>query len=54
VTDDEPAPLTVRDRPAAAVLSDGRITEHMTAGRMRVDRQLVTDRHAPAPTERRS
>ena len=43
VTDDEPAP-TVRDRLTAAGLSDERIEQHMTAGRVRVDGELVTDR----------
>ena len=50
VTDDEPAPTTVRDRLTAAGLSDERIYEHMTAGLVRVDGELVTDRDAPAPT----
>jgi len=49
VTDDEPAPTTVRDRPTAAGLSDDRIQQHMTAGRVRVDGEPVTDLHAPAP-----
>ena len=43
VTDDEPAPTTVRDRLTAAGLSDERIEQHMTAGRVRVDGELVTD-----------
>ena len=45
VTDDEPAPTTVRDRLTAAGLSDERIEQHMTAGRVRVDGELVTDPH---------
>lgn len=47
---DEPAQttLTVRDRLAAAGLSDERIDEHMTAGRVRVDGELVTDLDTPA------
>ena len=49
VTDDEPAPTTVRDRLTAAGLSDERIEQHMTAGRVRVDGELVTDLDAPAP-----
>jgi hypothetical protein len=49
VTDDEPAPTTVRDRLIAAGLSEGRISEHMSAGRVRVDGELVTDLDAPAP-----
>ena len=46
---DYPAPTTVRDRLAAAGLSDSRIDEHMTAGRVRVDGELVTDLDTPAP-----
>ena len=49
VTDDEPVPTTVRDRLTAAGLSSERIAEHMTAGRVRVDGQLVTDLDTPAP-----
>ena len=49
VTDDEPAPTTVRDRLTAAGLSDERIEQHMTAGRVRVDGELVTDLDALAP-----
>jgi hypothetical protein len=49
VTDVEPAPMTVRDRLTAAGLSDGRIAQHMTAGRVRVDGELVTDLDTPAP-----
>ena len=48
VTDDEPAPTTVRDRLTAAGLSDSRIEQHMTAGRVRVDGELVTDPDRPA------
>jgi hypothetical protein len=48
VTDDEPAPTTVRDRLTAAGLSAERIEQHMTAGRVRVDGELVTDLDAPA------
>jgi hypothetical protein len=48
VTDDEPAPTTVRDRLTAAGLSDERIEQHMTAERVRVDGELVTDLNAPA------
>ena len=48
VTDDEPAPTTVRDRLTSAGLSDERIEQHMTAGRVRVDGELVTDPHRPA------
>jgi hypothetical protein len=49
VTDDEPALTTVRGRLTAAGLSEGRIEQHMTAGRLRVDGEPVTDRDAPAP-----
>ena len=49
VTDDEPAPTTVHDRLTAAGLSDERIEQHMTAGRVRVDGELVTDLDAAAP-----
>ena len=49
VTDDEPTPATVRDRLTAARLSDERIEQHMEAGRVRVDGELVTDLDAPAP-----
>ena len=50
---DEPAPTTptVRDRLTAAGLSDERIAQHTTAGRVRVDGELVTDLDAPAPAE---
>jgi hypothetical protein len=49
VTDDEPAPTTVLDRLIAAGLSESRIEQHMTAERVRVDGELVTDLGAPAP-----
>jgi hypothetical protein len=49
VTDDEPAPTTVRDRLTAAGLSGERIAEHMAAGRVRVDGELVTDLNTQAP-----
>jgi hypothetical protein len=49
VTDDEPTPTTVRDRLTTAGLSAERIEQHMTAGRVRVDGELVTDLDAPAP-----
>ena len=49
VTDDEPTPTTVRDRLTAAGLSDERTAQHMTAGRVRVNGELVTDLDAPAP-----
>ena len=50
MTDDEPALITVCDRLIAAGLSDERIEEHMTAERVRVDGEPVTDLDAPAPT----
>jgi hypothetical protein len=50
VTDDEPAPTPVRDRLTSAGLSDERIEQHLTAGRVLVDGELVTDLDAPAPT----
>jgi hypothetical protein len=50
VTDDEPTPATVRDRLTTAGLSAERIEQHMTAGRVRVDGELVTDLDTPAPT----
>jgi hypothetical protein len=43
VIDDEPAPTTVLDRLIAAGLSDGRIEQHLIAGRLRVDGELVAD-----------
>ena len=49
VTDDEPAPTTVRDRLTTAGLSAERIEQHMTAGRVRVDGEPVTDLDTPAP-----
>ena len=49
MTEDQPAPTTVRDRLTAAGLSDDRIEEHMTAGRVRVDGEPVTDLDTPAP-----
>jgi hypothetical protein len=49
VTDDEPAPTTVLDRLIAAGLSEARIEQHMTAERVRVDGELVTDLTTPAP-----
>ncbi len=51
VTDEQPEPSDVRvfDRLLAAGLPLERIEQHMTAGRMRVDGELVTDPYAPAP-----
>jgi hypothetical protein len=49
VTDNEPTPTTVRDRLTAAGLSAERIEQHMTAGRVRVDGEVVADLDIPAP-----
>jgi hypothetical protein len=49
VTDAEPAPTTVRDRLTAAGLSESRIEQHLSAGRVRVDGEHVSDLDAPAP-----
>ena len=49
VTDEEHAPTTMRDRLTAAGISAERIAQHMTAGRVRVDGDLVTDLDTPAP-----
>ena len=45
----EPTLTTVRDRHTAAGLSAERIEQHMTAGRVRVDGDLVTDLNTLAP-----
>jgi len=50
VTDADPAPTTARDRLTAAGLSDSWIDQYLTAGRLRVDGEPVTDLDAPAPT----
>ena len=42
--------MTVCDRLIAAGLSDEWIAAHMTAERVRVDGEPVTDLDAPAPT----
>jgi hypothetical protein len=53
VTDDLPAPPTVRDRLTAAGLSAGRIEQHLAAGRIRLDGALVEDLdQAAAPPTR--
>jgi hypothetical protein len=39
----------VFDRLTATGLSQTRIEQHLTAGRVQVDGELVTDRYAPAP-----
>ena len=49
MTDEQPAPTTVRDRLTAARLSDERIEQHMSAGQVRVDGELITDPATPAP-----
>jgi hypothetical protein len=40
---------TVFDRLVGAGLSQERIEQHLTAGRVRVDGELVTDLNQPAP-----
>ncbi len=45
----EPSEVCVFVRLRAAGLSLERIEQHMTAGRVRVDGELVTDPYAPAP-----
>jgi hypothetical protein len=50
VTDADPAPTTARDPLTAAGLSDSRIDRYLTAGRLRVDGEPVTDLDALAPT----
>lgn len=47
----EPDDPRVFDRLVAAGLSIERIEQHLAAGRVRVDGQLVTDPYAPAPTD---
>jgi hypothetical protein len=49
VTDEHPEIPTVFDRLVAAGLSQERIEQHLTAGRVRVDGELVTDPYRPAP-----
>ena len=53
MTDSEPTSTTVRDRLTTAGLSDERVEQHMSAGRVRGDGELVTDLDAPAPAGRR-
>jgi hypothetical protein len=48
-TADEPTPTTVRERLTAAGLPHERIEQHLDAGRVRVDGELVTDLDRPAP-----
>jgi hypothetical protein len=52
VTDERPEMPTVFDRLVAAGLSQERIEQHLTAGRVRVDGELVTDQDRPAPAPR--
>ena len=47
-TDDQPAAVRVLDRLLAAGLSDERAAQHLHAGRVQVDGELVTDPHTPA------
>jgi hypothetical protein len=49
VTDERPEIPTVIDRLVAAGLLQERIEQHLTAGRVRVDGELVTDPDRPAP-----
>jgi hypothetical protein len=49
VTDERPDLPTVFDRLVAAGLSQERIEQHLMAGRVRVDGELVTDLDRPAP-----
>jgi len=55
VTDEQPEPADVRvfDRLLAAGLSIERIEQHLTAGRVRVDGELVTDPYLPVPPQAR-
>jgi hypothetical protein len=49
VTDHQDATTsTVRDRLTSAGLSESRIAEHLDAGRVRLDGEMVTDLDAPA------
>lgn len=50
VTDEQPADPCVFDRLLAAGLSLKRVEEHLTAGRVQLDGELVTDPYTPAPT----
>ena len=49
MTDEHPEIPTVFDRLSAAGLSQERIEQHLMAGRVRVDGELVTDLDRPAP-----
>ena len=49
MTDEHPEIPTVIDRLVAAGLLQERIEQHLTAGRVRVDGELVTDLDRPAP-----
>ena len=49
VTDERPKIPTVLDRLVAAGLSPERIEQHLPAGRVRVNGELVTDPYRPAP-----
>jgi S4 domain len=55
VTDQQPEPsdLRVFDRLVAAGLSIERVEEHLTAGRVRVDGERVTDPYLPVPPNAR-
>ena len=49
MTDGSPDVPTVFDRLVVAGLSQERIEQHLTAGRVHVDGELVTDLYRPAP-----
>jgi hypothetical protein len=49
MTDERPHVPTVLDRLVVAGVSQQRIEQHLTAGRVRVDGELVTDPFRPAP-----
>ena len=49
VTDERPDVPTVFDRLVAAGLARERIEQHLAAGRVRVDGELVADLDRPAP-----
>jgi hypothetical protein len=49
VTDEQPDEPRIADRMLAAELSIERIEQHLTAGRVRLDGEIVTDPYTPAP-----
>jgi hypothetical protein len=50
MTDEQPEDPRVFDRMLAAGLSIERIEQHLAAGRVRLDGELVTDPYTPAPS----